>query len=1576
VLVMKKLFQSSVIFLAMLINIAGVAQVIDKPYLSPVSANPPVNQLSHPVPVICGSGATDHLRPKPPLASDVVGTRSPNALPVNPYIIVQGIHNVAAKWYGGSVYRYDIGTGTSGAALNNINSGSLLNNYQTNTGGHSYPELQASALAKGTTFNIGQQFYVNLYYTSASTSPDLSLPATFNWTTLGDPSYNVTITVATTYAVGSTSAVPFTPAQAAKLQAFYDLVNPIVKEVYGPPSINHTVTVVNDAFAVGKNVFYNGPDEISSNNINMINSYGDLDQPRLLVHELIHAYRDNVCLSTNSMWHYDPALSGFEEGSAEGVALIVMDLFNARYPNFFNTPDFHRHWNEEGGMPFEWDYDFNNHHQVTTEDFWSSDIATGSGLLRYGLGATAIRKIYIEDPNAIKNFNAEYYKRLNANHTLVPNRSLVVDIFQTVKPVMERTPMAKWIDQQFIFDCKIDQRKKIFMLSYTATWWNGFEHDNRIFFMETHKYGSEWYWQSADQAGANEIPLNAVTNSSWSWTHQLNNIPGDIKFIRDWNNSNYKTRSIINSSHWVTENPNDAVKFNKPLLGPYQGPNPWYIGAALTRDDEQDNCTRVPGCGKRAWAIGNQPLYTTTSSTKAGVLPARVELDMHESGLFRFEISFNDPKGPVNTDSHFRLLGDDFIDMKGLCGGIYSTITDQVDGKLFIEHENFPTAEPAITIKNNSFKSLRTWTAIPATQPQFEMGRNDVNYTTPGKVHAIYVSQDCSKKKMDFRTVGYGGVINGTEMLLFNVEEMEDITFTASADTTLCKGGSFTLKVSNNFTDILNREKDKRIKYTWKGPNNTVVSTDTIFTKNSAVFTDGGIYTLSIEFFGCPAAFTKSIKVTIDTSSAIRLAHPADTTVCVGGSIQLNTTVVSGTAISYAWTGPNNFNQTIKNPVITGAMALHAGQYIVTVTGKGCGGITITAKDTIMVTVNNTGSIQLAHPADTTVCAGGSIHLTANVISGTATVYDWTGPNNFNQTNVQNPVITGATALNAGQYIVTVTGKGCGGVTITAKDTIIVTVNTVASLQLVHPADTTVCAGGTIYLKANAISGTATSYDWTGPNSYNQTNLQNPVIASVTALNAGQYIVTVTGKGCGGATVTAKDTIQVTVNNIGTMQLAHPADITVCAGSTITLTANVVSGTATSYNWTGPNSYQSTTQNPSISNAQSLNAGMYIVTVTGNGCGGIAISAKDTIIVTVNTIGAIQLSHPPDISICEGATISLTATAISGTVTSYNWTGPNAYNQVNVQNPIISNGQVLHSGQYIVIATGKGCGGTTLIARDTIEVTVKPNPVVNLIVPALSPACPGDNVPLTVNAITGATYLWTGPNSFMDTARNAVVPVVSSVKQGTYTITVKVPGCAAGTFVTATATTQLILKTGGTLFAISDQKICEGEQVQLNAVVSGTANAYKWTAPNGTVISLLNTASIPQFIIADTGTYLLQVDFGCKGLNASEKFNLQLQDKNICHPIASYYMPTAFSPNGDGQNDVLYVYGKSIAHVNLSIYDRWGALVFNTNSLSVGWDGTYKGELLNTSVFAYKLNIQFTDGSAEVKESGNVTLIR
>ena len=787
----------------------------------------------------------------------------------NPTLYVQSIHNVIAKWEAGSVYRFDFGTTPGG---DDIYQGHLLWATDKHTIGHSFKELQNYATAQGTTFNIGDVFYLNLY--STSTTLDTAFQCQFVWEDLGNAANNITITVETNY--GLNGAPPFAAWQAAQMMAFYNLVNPIIKDIYGPPARNHNVNIVNDAYATNTNTYYNGPNQVNTSF--QTNGDGDLDQPRLMVHELVHAYRDNVTISSNDEWHYDPELSGFEEGMAEAVAIVVMDRFAQLYPNFWNGEEFRIRWNHARGMPFEWDYDFQNHEQVTTQDFFSSDIATGSHWLRYGLGAAAMRKCYIEDNDFFKNFNAAYYAAMNADHTLIPNRTMITNIMASVKPTVERTPTLTWIDDQRILDCTIDQGKKVFMLSFTALSWNAFQHDNRIFFLETHQNGMEWRWNSSDQAGTNEVP-DGDPNADWAWTHQQNNVPGSVNYLRDWDNTTWGSKAINSNGHWVTDV--GGPYSGGTLLGPNQGPNPYYVGATFTRDHEQDNCTAVPGCGKRAWAIGSQRLYTSTSNA-AGMWPMlvsqggqlldqRAELNMTESGLFRFDITFNDPIGPNVTETYYRLLGNNFISWpnKGLLGGIYSPTQNLVPGRLFIEHEDHGI-EPEINISNNSFKADRTWTSILEPLVQYQGGRTDRRYSDPGQIHAIYVNTDCSEKKIDFRTIGYGDGLDGSEMLLFNRDEFEDIIFTESADITIPPGSNFDLTITNNFPDILN--DDPRITYNWVDPLGGSISTDTNYTFTNAQLTDAGTYQVEIDFFGCPV-FSLDVEVNISSSLPVEIAH-------------------------------------------------------------------------------------------------------------------------------------------------------------------------------------------------------------------------------------------------------------------------------------------------------------------------------------------------------------------------------------------------------------------------------------------------------------------------------------------------------------------------------------------------------------------------------------------------------------------------------------------------------------------------------------------------------------------------------
>lgn len=119
------------------------------------------------------------------------------------------------------------------------------------------------------------------------------------------------------------------------------------------------------------------------------------------------------------------------------------------------------------------------------------------------------------------------------------------------------------------------------------------------------------------------------------------------------------------------------------------------------------------------------------------------------------------------------------------------------------------------------------------------------------------------------------------------------------------------------------------------------------------------------------------------------------------------------------------------------------------------------------------------------------------------------------------------------------------------------------------------------------------------------------------------------------------------------------------------------------------------------------------------------------------------------------------------------------------------------------------------------------------------------------------------------------------------------------------------------------------------------------------------------------------------------KTDTSLSSGNICYyyiddvtvaecvdlePGSELFIPTAFSPNSDGNNDVLHVRGP-IKEMNFYIYDRWGELVYHGTDPMQGWDGKFGGELLNSAVFTYYFRGKLTNGE-EVTQKGNITLLR
>ena len=91
-------------------------------------------------------------------------------------------------------------------------------------------------------------------------------------------------------------------------------------------------------------------------------------------------------------------------------------------------------------------------------------------------------------------------------------------------------------------------------------------------------------------------------------------------------------------------------------------------------------------------------------------------------------------------------------------------------------------------------------------------------------------------------------------------------------------------------------------------------------------------------------------------------------------------------------------------------------------------------------------------------------------------------------------------------------------------------------------------------------------------------------------------------------------------------------------------------------------------------------------------------------------------------------------------------------------------------------------------------------------------------------------------------------------------------------------------------------------------------------------------------------------------------------------PPVSVYIPNAFTPDGDGLNDIFIPVGKGITEYTLQIFDRWGELIFQSSDFNKGWDGTYKSEPVPMGSYVYKISAK-GNGSRIIEKNGSITVV-
>lgn len=427
-------------------------------------------------------------------------------------------------------------------------------------------------------------------------------------------------------------------------------------------------------------------------------------------------------------------------------------------------------------------------------------------------------------------------------------------------------------------------------------------------------------------------------------------------------------------------------------------------------------------------------------------------------------------------------------------------------------------------------------------------------------------------------------------------------------------------------------------------------------------------------------------------------------------------------------------------------------------------------------------------------CTGSTITLG---VTGTNTAtYAWAGPNGFTSTSANPTVTANATSTHAGVY--TITGTSSLGCTATA--TVQVNVNPVPTATANAPLQ--VCLNGTANLSVSSNPAGA-SYSWSGPAGFTST-AANPTIASVTNANVGTYSVSVTD--INGCTATTTTSISLYTAPIVTIT---PTALAVCEQSPITLTA---SGAST-YSWTGPNGFTSTSANPSVTASASMtqHAGVYTVTgISGNNC-----SATATVNVMVNPKPMVTATTVVAVN-CSGVPLTLKATT-DGTTPTYSWSGPNSFTSTAASPVVSATATAAMSGTYTVTVTdSKGCIGTASVA-----VTVNPAPTTTITGGPTITVCSSTPIAFTLGGKqAGETYAWSGPNSFTSTvAEPTVTASATAANQGVYTVVVtNTLGCSQ----TATVSVTVNATPAG---ATSTAEVCAGSSVTLTATGGST---YSW----------------------------------------------------------------------------------------------------------------------------------------------------
>ncbi len=361
---------------------------------------------------------------------------------------------------------------------------------------------------------------------------------------------------------------------------------------------------------------------------------------------------------------------------------------------------------------------------------------------------------------------------------------------------------------------------------------------------------------------------------------------------------------------------------------------------------------------------------------------------------------------------------------------------------------------------------------------------------------------------------------------------------------------------------------------------------------------------------------------------------------------------------------------------------------------------------------------------------------------------------------------------------------------------------------------------------------------------------------------------------------------------------------------------------AYSYSW-------NTTPTQTTQSATGLCAGSYTVTVNDD----IHNVFTTVVIITQPPLLTSTVSAINNVK-CFGDSSGNATIAVSGGTSSYTYFWNNGSTQSSISN--------LSATNYTCVVTdANGCSTSSLI-------NIMQPAAINLVLSSTPSSCGNNNGTITAVASGGVpnyNYNWSNTQSTLSQ---------SGLSAGIYSCTVTdANNCTQSQAISITQTSSVIA---------TATKIANGGNTQLIATGGGT---YQWLPSTGLSC---DTCYDPIITLSQSTDYCVLVTNteGC-----SDTACVSIVIENNCGEL---FIPNAFSPNNDGENDVFIARGINPDYFAIMIYNRWGEMVFEANTISIEWDGIFKGKFSDTGIYTY--HISYSCNGPKINKNGNISLIK